>query len=74
MCSGAGAVCDFGLEQTIKMLCRISQIKRPLFDPRFDNAETLKSWVLDIRNEALNLRIGEEEQQNWWSATFDKVM
>jgi hypothetical protein len=33
----------------------------------------LKSWVLDIKNEALNLRIGEETQQNWWSATFDKV-
>lgn len=40
---------------------------------RFDDAETLKSWVLDIKNEALNLRINEDEQQNWWSATFDKV-
>lgn len=29
--------------------------------------------MLDIKNEALNLRIGEETQQNWWSATFDKV-
>lgn len=29
--------------------------------------------MLDIKNEALNLRIGEEAQQNWWSATFDKV-
>jgi len=43
------------------------------FTHRFDNAETLRSWVLDIRNEALNLRIADDEQQNWWSATFDKV-
>jgi hypothetical protein len=40
---------------------------------RFDNPESMKSWILDINNEALNLRGGEEEQQNWWSATFDKV-
>lgn len=33
----------------------------------------MKSWMLDIKNESMNFRCGEDQQQDWWSATFDQV-
>lgn len=41
---------------------------------RFDTFEKMKAWMLDIKNEAHNMSVPEEEGVDWWSALFDTVI
>jgi hypothetical protein len=41
---------------------------------RFDTFEKMKSWMIDIKNEAHSMKPTCEETSDWWSALFDQVL
>ncbi len=40
---------------------------------RFDTFEKMKAWMIDIKNEAHNMKPTEEETADWWAALFNDV-
>eukprot|EP01038_Epipyxis_sp_PR26KG_P012151 gene12151-16271_t len=40
---------------------------------RFETFNSMKAWMIDIKNEAHNITATEEEQGDWWSSLFDHV-
>ncbi len=40
---------------------------------RFDTFEKMKAWMLDIKNEAQNMSITDEDQLDWWNSLFNDV-
>ena len=51
----------------------IYSLKFTLSMPRFDNFDAMKSWTIDINNEA-NSRISVSlERYDWWNEIYDRV-
>jgi len=62
-----------GNEHVIMMRSEAEDGSEMLTYIRFDDLRSMVAWEMDIRNEALQLTNADEEQSNWWSATFDQV-
>lgn len=40
---------------------------------RFDDEDMLRSWMLDLKNESLNMTPTNDHVSDWWTALFDQV-
>lgn len=40
---------------------------------RFDDEDMLRSWMLDLKNESLNMTPANDHVSDWWTALFDQV-
>ena len=51
----------------------IYSLKFTLSMPRFDNFDAMKSWTIDINNEANSSISVSLERYDWWNEIYDRV-
>ena len=51
----------------------IYSLKFTLSMPRFDNFDAMKSWTIDINNEANSSISVSLESYDWWNEIYDRV-